>query len=115
MFPGETAPRRHRIEFSATDRQTKRLVELENLQYGFDGRMLFTGLNFVLTAGTRIGLVGPNGSGKTTLLRLLRGEIEPLKVGSNERPRCVPSTSIRIAFWNQTSRSAALWLPIAIR
>jgi ATP-binding cassette subfamily F protein uup len=61
------------IDFSATDRQTKRLVELENLQYGFAGRTLFSGLNFVLTAGMRIGLVGPNGSGKTTLLRLLRG------------------------------------------
>ncbi len=61
------------IEFSATDRQTKRLVELENLSYGFDGRTLFAGLNFVLTAGMRVGLVGPNGSGKTTLLKLLRG------------------------------------------
>jgi ATP-binding cassette subfamily F protein uup len=34
-------------------------------------------LNFPITAGMRVGLVGPNGSGKTTLLRLLRGEIEP--------------------------------------
>jgi ATP-binding cassette subfamily F protein uup len=67
------------IEFSATDRQTKRLVELENLEYGFAGRTLFAGLDFVLTAGSRIGLVGPNGSGKTTLLRLLCGEIEPGK------------------------------------
>ena len=40
-------------------------------------RRLFTGLNFILTAGMKVGLVGPNGSGKTTLLRLLRGEIEP--------------------------------------
>jgi iron(III) transport system ATP-binding protein len=52
-------------------------VELENLQYGFDGRSLFAGLNFVLTAGMRIGLVGPNGSGKTTLLRLLAGFERP--------------------------------------
>ena len=40
-------------------------------------RTLFTGLNFILKAGMKVGLVGPNGSGKTTLLRLLRGEIEP--------------------------------------
>jgi len=32
-------------------------------------------LNFIVTAGLRVGLVGPNGSGKTTLLRLLRGEV----------------------------------------
>ncbi|MGC2398425.1 MAG: ABC-F family ATP-binding cassette domain-containing protein [Acidobacteriaceae bacterium] len=66
------------IEFSATERQTKRLVELENLTYGFPGRPLFSGLNFVFTAGMRVGLVGRNGSGKTTLLRLLRGEVEPV-------------------------------------
>jgi ATP-binding cassette subfamily F protein uup len=42
-----------------------------------EARRLFTGLNFILTAGMKVGLVGPNGSGKTTLLRLLRGEIEP--------------------------------------
>jgi ATP-binding cassette subfamily F protein uup len=40
-------------------------------------RPLFTGLNFILTAGMKVGLVGPNGSGKTTLLRLLRGGLEP--------------------------------------
>jgi ABC transport system ATP-binding/permease protein len=83
------------IEFSATDRQTKRLVELEDLKYGFDGRTLFAGLNFVLTAGTRIGLVGPNGSGKTTLLRLLRGEIEPLE-GSIKR-----ATALRTVYFDQ--------------
>ena len=83
------------IEFSATDRQTKRLVELENLQYGFAGRTLFAGLNFVLSAGMRIGLVGPNGSGKTTLLRLLRGEIEPLE-GTVKR-----ATSLRTVYFDQ--------------
>jgi ATP-binding cassette subfamily F protein uup len=83
------------IEFSATDRQTKRLVELENLQYGFAGHTLFSDLNFVFTAGMRIGLVGPNGSGKTTLLRLLRGEIEPLD-GSIKR-----ATALRTVYFDQ--------------
>jgi ATP-binding cassette subfamily F protein uup len=83
------------IEFSATDRQTKRLVELEDLEYGFAGRKLFAGLNFAFTAGTRIGLVGPNGSGKTTLLRLLRGEIEPNE-GSVKR-----ATALRTVYFDQ--------------
>ena len=63
------------IDFSATDRKTKRLVELQNVAYEIGGRRLFEGLNFIVTAGLRVGLVGPNGSGKTTLLRLLRGEV----------------------------------------
>jgi ABC transport system ATP-binding/permease protein len=66
-----------KIDFLATDRKTKRLVELEQVSYAIGGRTLFADLNFIFTAGKRVGLVGPNGSGKTTLLRLLRGEIQP--------------------------------------
>ena len=65
------------IDFSATDRKTKRLIELEDVSCEMGGRTLFTALNFVITAGIRVGLVGPNGSGKTSLLRLLRGESAP--------------------------------------
>ena len=65
------------MDFSATDRQTKRLIELEDVGYQIGDRTLFDGLSFVVTAGRRVGLVGPNGSGKTTLLRLLRGELTP--------------------------------------
>jgi ABC transport system ATP-binding/permease protein len=66
-----------RIDFSATDRRTKRLVELDHVSYAVGGRALFADLDFIITAGKRVGLVGPNGSGKTTLLRLLRGEMQP--------------------------------------
>ncbi|PYX42134.1 MAG: ABC transporter ATP-binding protein [Acidobacteria bacterium] len=66
-----------RIDFSASDRQTKRLIELQDVSYSIEGRLLFQSLDFILTAGTRVGLVGPNGSGKTTFLRLLRGEAWP--------------------------------------
>ena len=65
------------IDFSATDRKTKRLIELEDVSCEMGGRTLFTALNFVITAGIRVGLVGPNGSRKTSLLRLLRGESVP--------------------------------------
>jgi len=65
------------IDFTATDRKTKRLVELQNLGHTVTDRMLFENLNFIVTAGMRVGLVGPNGSGKTTLLRLFKGELTP--------------------------------------
>ena len=63
------------IDFSATDRQTKRLLELEGVGYSVSGRRLFDHVDFIITNGMRVGLVGPNGSGKTTLLRLLQGEL----------------------------------------
>lgn len=65
------------IDFSASERKTKRLVEAENLAGEVGGKRLFSGLDFVLGPGTRLGLVGPNGSGKTTLMRLLMGELKP--------------------------------------
>lgn len=65
------------IDFAASDRKTKRLVEFDSVTCDLGGSRLFSDLSFTLTAGAKVGLVGPNGSGKTTLLRLLRGELEP--------------------------------------
>ena len=65
------------IDFSATERRTKQLIELDNLEYSIGERTLFRGINLMIKPGMRVGLVGPNGSGKTTLLRLVRGELMP--------------------------------------
>jgi ATP-binding cassette subfamily F protein uup len=96
------------IDFEASLRKTKRLVEFEDVACAVPGsenpaepgellpnRRLFTGLNFILTAGMKVGLVGPNGSGKTTLLRLLRGEIEPAE-GSIRR-----ADALRLVYFSQ--------------
>jgi ABC transport system ATP-binding/permease protein len=84
------------IDFSATDRKTKRLIELQDVTYEVGGRKLFQNLNFIVTAGMRVGLVGPNGSGKTTLLRLLRGELTP-ENGTIHR-----ADWLRIVYFDQT-------------
>ena len=84
------------IDFSATDRQTKRLVEFENVSCVLGDRKIVEGLNFLVTAGMRVGLVGPNGSGKTTLLRLLRDEIQP-SAGTIKK-----AASLKIVYFSQT-------------
>jgi ATP-binding cassette subfamily F protein uup len=84
------------IDFSATDRKTKRLIELENATCEIAGRTLFDKLNFIVSAGMRVGLVGPNGSGKTTLLRMLRGEMGPTR-GEIRRAEW-----LRIVYFNQS-------------
>jgi len=84
------------IDFSATERKTKRLIELEDAAYTIGDRTLFEGLTFILTAGMRVGLVGPNGSGKTTLLRLLRGDLSA--TGGTIRR----AERLRIVYFDQT-------------
>jgi ATP-binding cassette subfamily F protein uup len=64
------------IDFSATGRKTKQLIELHDLGYTIENRTLFEKLYFSITAGMRVGLVGANGSGKSTLLRLLTGDLQ---------------------------------------
>jgi ATP-binding cassette subfamily F protein uup len=99
------------IDFEASQRKTKRLVEFDNVacavpargddsteayqKIDVSPRLLFSGLNFILTAGMKVGLVGPNGSGKTTLLRLLRGELEPAE-GTIRR-----AEALRLVYFSQ--------------
>ncbi len=83
------------IEFSATERQTKRLVEFEDVSLSFADRKILQKLNFLITAGMRVGLVGPNGSGKTTILRLLTGELEPTS-GTIKK-----ASSLKIVYFSQ--------------
>jgi ATP-binding cassette subfamily F protein uup len=84
-----------KIDFSSTERQTKRLIGLEDLTYSIGGRTLFEGINFAVLSGMRVGLVGPNGSGKTTLLRLLRGDLSPT------RGEIGKADSLRIVYFDQ--------------
>jgi ATP-binding cassette subfamily F protein uup len=65
------------IDFTASDRKTKRLIEAKGISKTLGGRRLFQDLDLVLAPGVRVGLVGANGSGKTTLLKILEGEIAP--------------------------------------
>lgn len=85
-----------KIDFSATGRQTKQLVTLDGVSHTIGNRTLFKNIHFMITAGTRVGLVGPNGSGKTTLLRLLRGEISPTE-GEIRR-----ADGLRTVYFDQT-------------
>ncbi|MCC6589187.1 MAG: ABC-F family ATP-binding cassette domain-containing protein [Bryobacterales bacterium] len=65
------------IDFTASYRQTKKLIETESVTYRIGERTVFQDVNLKLSPGTRLGVVGANGSGKTTFLRLLLGEREP--------------------------------------
>ena len=66
------------------------MLKASSLTKSYDAEPLFAGVDLILNAGDRVGLVGPNGVGKSTLLRVLVGAERP-NVGHVERS---PGTSI---------------------
>ena len=53
------------------------IVEINNLSFGYKGRVLHQGINMVFPRGKVVAIMGGSGSGKTTLLRLIGGQLKP--------------------------------------
>jgi ATP-binding cassette subfamily F protein uup len=84
-----------KIDFAASDRRTRKLLEAKSITKTLGGRELFRDANFVLSPGTKLGLLGPNGSGKSTLIRLMTGELQP------ERGEIIRADGLRIVLFDQ--------------
>jgi ATP-binding cassette subfamily F protein uup len=83
------------IEFDATDRKTKRLIEFDKVELALGGRTIVSNVSFGIINGMKLGLVGPNGSGKTTILRAMSGELAPV-AGHIKRAK-----HLRIVYFSQ--------------
>jgi ATP-binding cassette ChvD family protein len=68
------------IQIPAGPRLGSLVLEADNLQKGFDDRVLIDGLSFTLPRNGIVGVIGPNGVGKTTLFKTIVG-LEPLDGG----------------------------------
>jgi ATP-binding cassette subfamily F protein uup len=61
----------------ASSRLGKKILELQNIDKAYDGKVLLKDFNYTLKRGDRIGIIGVNGSGKTTLLDIVARRIQP--------------------------------------
>lgn len=84
-----------KIEFSATERKTNKLLVAHNISKTLGDKKLFAGLNLILTPGMRLGVLGENGSGKSTLLRVLNDALPP-DTGNIKR-----ASDLRTVFFDQ--------------
>lgn len=83
------------VNFQASERKTRKLLEVQGVGKSMGGKQLFTGLDLTLAPGTRLGLLGANGSGKTTLMRLLTAHLVP------DEGSVTPADNLRIANFTQ--------------
>ncbi len=65
------------FEFEAPDHSPHQLVDLKGLNVGYS-EVVLSNVNFRLSDGDRIGLLGRNGAGKTTLMKTLAAQLPPL-------------------------------------
>lgn len=65
------------IQIPTPPRLGNKVVEVDNLNKGFDGRTLIKDLSFTLPRNGIVGVIGPNGVGKTTLFKTIVGLEEP--------------------------------------
>src|ERR671933_1286204 len=74
------------------------ILTVTDLEKRYVSELVFSGFNFVVTEGERIGVVGPNGTGKSTLLKIIAGLEQP-SGGSVALPR-----GLRVTYLPQEAR-----------
>lgn len=72
-----TADPKITVRFAAGRPGPERILTVEDVFKGYDGRVVINGLSLDVNRGDRIALVGPNGVGKSTFLRTLAGVEQP--------------------------------------
>lgn len=55
-----------------------KLIEIKNLNIGYEGKSVLRGMNLTINSRDYIGVIGPNGGGKTTFIKSLLGIISPI-------------------------------------
>ena len=66
------------FEFETPDHSPHQLIDLKGINAGYQDPVL-SQIDFRLSDGERIGLLGRNGAGKTTLMKTLAAELPPLQ------------------------------------
>jgi ATPase subunit of ABC transporter with duplicated ATPase domains len=73
----EKAPDAAQIIIPIAERLGGNVIDFENLNKGFQDKLLIENLSFKLPPGGIVGVIGPNGAGKTTLFRMITGVEQP--------------------------------------
>ena len=77
------------------------LITSENVCFGYDDKRILEHVDFTVSEGERIGLIGGNGEGKTTLIKLLTRQLEP------DEGKITSKTNLKIGYLEQNGGYAS--------
>ncbi len=112
----DNAPKPIKLKFTASRPSGNDVLDLRDVSMGFDGRMLFEHLNFLVKKDDRLLVLGQNGCGKSTLIKLIIGKLEPvsgiIEAGYNveigyydqENQNLDPQNTVLDELWNTYPR-----------
>lgn len=83
------------FEFTAPEKLPNPLINMEDIQLGYDSTVILSNIHLNLVPGSRIGLLGRNGAGKSTFIKLLASELEPMQ------GRYTTSAGLKIGYFAQ--------------
>ena len=66
-----------KVQSSKLEVQSSKLIEIEHLSAGYDGKQVLHDINLTVYQDDYLGIIGPNGGGKTTLMRLILRLMKP--------------------------------------
>ena len=101
-----TEQRKLNVKFKEREFVGDEVLVMDGIEKGYEDRVLFSGLDALVTGGERIALIGDNGTGKSTLVKLIMNVEKPdkgwLYLGPTVRTAYLPQL---VGFSNE-SRSA---------
>src|SRR3546814_16123750 len=71
------APGKAQIVIQTPERLGSKVIEAKGLTKAFGDKLLFDNLDFTLTPGGIVGVIGPTGAGKSQLFKLITGTEKP--------------------------------------
>ena len=76
------------------------MISLQDIRLAYNDKTIFSGISWLITDRSRIGLVGENGAGKTTLFRAIKGDAAldggAIEVARNQRVGYLPQDLVEL-------------------
>ncbi len=77
LLPESEKPKPVHFRFPEAKRSGKEVLVAKDLEKEYNGRTVFSEINFTINRGDKVALLGVNGAGKSTLSRILAGSESP--------------------------------------